>query len=458
MNLLGTQNIQTETKGKKPSGDVLDVLGAQLQLDPEALLLLQEGGHLKGMSFEHILAASEDGKSTDEIIAMLSAKGGEFEESVEGNKDQLNQINQNILAKNLKSEGATPGQEVQVPQQMPSTEASEIKNIIQGNPQVQNTSEEIVSGQLVGKQQIQNMLDVLTQKPMTSKQVTSQVGMQVDQGLSSQVQDSDSVLALRQAMKDQIASNPSESGNKLLKLNEFMETQSPAMKRNAGKKAYKPVSDSMFAQKVEQTIPGVTKAPTKEVTLQDIMLGQNMEQDSNSQPENLANMKSKSILQANTQQSKVLDISTLTNTNKIDDVINQIQNYVLRSTAANQKEVSMSFQHRDLGQVDLFVQKAANNHLNIGINTNSVEGAKFFNQNQGDLLQTLQQSGLNIKEMKLDGASTSNNQSFAQNESSRQGTGGQARNGQHQSQSGQRQEESSKRQELWNYYQDKEAA
>ena len=118
----------------------------------------------------------------------------------------------------------------------------------------------------------------------------------------------------------------------------------------------------------------------------------------------------------------------------------------------------MSFQHRDLGQVDLFVQKAANNHLNIGINTNSVEGAKFFNQNQGDLLQTLQQSGLNIKEMKLDGASTSNNQSFAQNESSRQGTGGQARNGQHQSQSGQRQEESSKRQELWNYYQDKEAA
>ena len=156
--------------------------------------------------------------------------------------------------------------------------------------------------------------------------------------------------------------------------------------------------------------------------------------------------------------AKIFDLNSLTVTNdkSSSDVINQIQNYIIRSSVANQPEVQMSFKHSDLGQVDLLVQKGMGDQLNVSIGTHTAEGAKFFAQNHGDLLNTLNQSGLNIKDIKLD-SSQGTQQNLSQ-DSSRQDSQFQGRGQQHQSQSGERQEDARRREALWKSFQDKEVA
>jgi hypothetical protein len=58
--------------------------------------------------------------------------------------------------------------------------------------------------------------------------------------------------------------------------------------------------------------------------------------------------------------------------------------------------------------VDLVVQKAHGDQVSIMINTHSMEGSKFFTKNQGELLQTLVQSGVNVSDLKLDSSSNTN--------------------------------------------------
>jgi flagellar hook-length control protein FliK len=116
----------------------------------------------------------------------------------------------------------------------------------------------------------------------------------------------------------------------------------------------------------------------------------------------------------------------------------------------------MSFDHKELGKVDLMVQKGAGDQLNISIGTNSVEAAKFFNRNQADLLGSLAQSGIQVGDFKLETSQGNNNQSQSQDSSKQQFAQGQK--GQHQSEFGQREQDSKKREELWEQFGDKEVA
>ena len=140
--------------------------------------------------------------------------------------------------------------------------------------------------------------------------------------------------------------------------------------------------------------------------------------------------------------------------NMNQDVINQIQDYIIQAKASSEPTVQMTFNHQDLGMVDLVVQKAHGDNVSIMINTHSMEGSKFFTQNQTELLQTLTQSGVNVSEFKLDSSNNTNNNgqdNFGQN----------SRNSQHQHASDdkqQRNQDSERRQELWNLLNNKEAA
>lgn len=147
------------------------------------------------------------------------------------------------------------------------------------------------------------------------------------------------------------------------------------------------------------------------------------------------------------QTSKTMDLSQmLSKTDSTNDVIAKIQDYVIQSRVSSDPNVSLTFNHAELGNVHLNVQKLGADNLAVTITSNNSEAVKFFTENKAELLQTLTNSGLNISDVKLENTSSantnkdsnSNNQSFAQ-------TKGDTPN----SKQGEQDKESKRREELW---------
>ncbi len=99
----------------------------------------------------------------------------------------------------------------------------------------------------------------------------------------------------------------------------------------------------------------------------------------------------------------VLQMDNMTPVANQEQLIEQISNYIIQSSTAKQDNVSLSFQHGQLGKIDLNIMQVKDQEgLHININTNAVEGAEFFSKNQNGLLQALQQAGIKVTEFKLD--------------------------------------------------------
>ena len=149
--------------------------------------------------------------------------------------------------------------------------------------------------------------------------------------------------------------------------------------------------------------------------------------------------------------AKVFDMSALQNADNANELINQIQNYIIQTKAGNEQSVQMTFNHAELGNIDLQVMKAGGDNINIFINAQTAEGAKFFQQTKGELLQNLQQSGLQVAEFKLDSSSSSNNNSHTNQDSSKQFNSQERQHAGHEQ--NRREKDSDRRQELWQHLQ-----
>ncbi len=249
-----------------------------------------------------------------------------------------------------------------------------------------------------------------------------------------------------------------KENSNLLKLNDFIAKQSPVSQKRSVASAYNPISTSMFNKKVEASLPGVVKSPELDLN--------RMSAESFGKEDNLLEMGEHSHLhtphkldigaKAVQQQSPVFDLNQLSdNVNTREEVLNKVQDYLVQAKAGSEQKVEFSFQHNELGKVDLMVQKAQGDQLNIAIHSHSVEGAKFFTKHQGELLQSLSQNGVSVSDFKLDSSNTSSQ--FGHDSGRGQFSQGQ-RHQQFGSESGQRQHDSEKRQQLWNQLYDKEVA
>ena len=255
--------------------------------------------------------------------------------------------------------------------------------------------------------------------------------------------------------------------SKLVDFNSFMKKQSPQAKTriqaNQASYAKKNAHKSMFKAKIDESLPHVAKKPVAQTKLQDVMFKSgDQSADMNMTPEQQF---SNQQLLGNTakvatagaaidQTAKVFDMNQIPTTASADEVIAKIQDYAIQTKVNNEPQLDFSFRHQDLGQVDLTIQKAGGDQLNILVGANSTEAMKFFTQNQGELLQSLTQAGVSVADFKLDSSSKSNNQNLSQNSNGNN----QDTHKQHQSESGQRQEEQQRRSELWDQLKDKEAA
>lgn len=241
----------------------------------------------------------------------------------------------------------------------------------------------------------------------------------------------------------------------LVNLEEFVKNQSPT-KKAAMNNAYKnSMNESLLNKKIDAQIPSLTGAnTTKPMKVTDFMLMGNESQDAGDSAMQFGKNQTTQIQNNNSAATvgKTFDMSTLTS-DATGEVIGKIQDYIIQTRASNEPNVQMSFEHKDLGMIDLQVTKTGTNELNIMINSRTQEGAKFFTQNQSELLQSLSQAGIKVADLKLD-SSSNTNLSQNGNESSQN----QADKGQQGQPRDQRHSDSRRREELWKLFDQREAA
>lgn len=256
-------------------------------------------------------------------------------------------------------------------------------------------------------------------------------------------------LQAQQATKQNIASGETkaqtqgpklQSTEGLMDLKSFMAQQSPTSKTRALNSQYKNEQQSMITNKAfaEKEVPvlGLGQAEGEsEGSMDD--LGQNNDQ---------ALLKMQKAPEGLSSNGKVFDVNSLSKSSDLDSAINQIQDYIIQAKAAKEPTAQMTFNHPELGDVDIFVKKAGD-QINVTIGHQSQEAAKFFKQHQGELLQTLNQSGVQVGEFKLESSNSSQTNNQSQDQGEKQQFADQQKG---QNQERQRKEDSQKREELWN--------
>lgn len=431
-------NATTPTQGSIAQGtrvstgevDVLTALGQQLEISPELLAENPELAKLVGenpgnLDFKTLLGESE--KEAGEVDSELLAKA----------KNALGELDEKALEIGKEVKSQTPNQ-----------------SSILGNPKGQEvralSSYEISRN---NEEKALNSTRSIFAKPEASADPTKTHTTE------------DASRAFVPERKSMFVTNKptvkAEATKGLMNLDDFVAKQSPGRKQifaNASANPYKSAeAKSMFAKNIEADAPKMTQVQTTETTpmkVSDLMLQSDAGSDSESRPDLSGGQQNNAAkIATSVAGGKAFDVSQLTNTNQAD-VITQIQDYIVQSRVSSEPTMQMSFEHKDLGMVDLTVAKDGN-QVSIMINSHTKEGSKFFTQNQGELLQSLSQAGVSVSEFKLDTSSNTNSNQNGSSDSPSSSNGKQEHAG---NERGERDKDSERREELWNLLNDKEAA
>lgn len=422
----------------------VDAIAAQLSLNPEELKLLEQQSLANNVDFNEVLKASEKGLDPQSVIELLAQKG----ETKNGES-----VSEKITALNELKSGTSNKQTI----------AGEIN--------------ELESQQAILTDSQKKNLAVLEKRKLTdAKRKSIFVQPKVDQMLPQKraIHQQRSMFDLskpqlneQQKLSSAILENNKvqKSAQNLVNFNQFLNNQSPQMNKLAknaiAKNSYTPINESLFNAKIKeslpQTIAQVDSTPSR--SLQDIIYGVNLdgsELDQNQQFSQAMDASPKALATGEkAATNKVLDLSNVQHVNNSEELINKVQDYIIQTKVGKNPQVQMSFNHDDLGQVDLIVNKL-NDQINVSIQAQTHQGKEFFGKNQVELIRNLNQSGVQIAEFKIE-SNTSNSQ-LSDFSGKNQDQSGFNSRGQHQSESGQRQEDMKRREQLWESYKEKEVA
>lgn len=172
-------------------------------------------------------------------------------------------------------------------------------------------------------------------------------------------------------------------------------------------------------------------------------------------------------LRNSSEAPKILDLSKthVTNTNQL---IEKISDYVMQSNVAGKDQIELTVKHDSLGQFQIQVVKSGNvthpNQIDMQIVTSNHEGHKFFVENEGTLVKSLQQSGVSLSDLRI----VSNESMIGLNsfsESKQFNSFGQNQNGQYSQeqrfesfQSSDFKNGNERRKDLWNEYRERYGA
>jgi hypothetical protein len=102
-------------------------------------------------------------------------------------------------------------------------------------------------------------------------------------------------------------------------------------------------------------------------------------------------------------EHKVLDLSKI-NTTNTSEIIKKISDYVEQNTVANKQSLDLTVKHDSLGEFKIQVSKAPSaqsNLIDLQITTSSKEGHDFFVKNEVSLIKNLNQSGVNLSDLRI---------------------------------------------------------
>lgn len=166
------------------------------------------------------------------------------------------------------------------------------------------------------------------------------------------------------------------------------------------------------------------------------------------------------------QNQKVLDLSNVNVANK-NELIQKITDYVMQSQMAGKDQIDLTVKHESLGQFQIQVNKMPNqNHIDMQIVANSAEGHKFFVEHEGAIAKSLQQSGIQLSDLRIVSnftevtansfAESKQFNSFSQNQNGSHNSSEQ--HGSFQSFTGDFRQGKERRNELWNEYRERYGA
>lgn len=499
MKLLHTAHSKAQSAQAGQGGNnLLDAVGKGNAKDPKSLLALKADPKYKNINFDHVLTAAEKGHDPEAMANLLVkeqksekntklpfAKTGPNQnqkESIvpksEGQQDSMksilmdpkksSQIDQSKLASQtqIPIQGKTPlrgPMQGQTPQQAKAHLKAETQGTIQNtaHKEVQEPARKSIfnTGRVVNlqnKSQFADNTSKVSQATLLSTPLKTAMPNQMVQNPAQA-----SSLSQQSAMMTQMRRPTAQvAPGKTQDIMAMRELRSDRIKSRAPQTSYQNKSQSMIRNN-ETAESKMIESKGKAVEMLDSQksadLGESLQRFQGSE----MNQSVSQTAQVTTagQAGKILNLNQTQLSSNTETVISQIQDYVVQAQANNQSEVAVSFEHKDLGQVDLMVQKMdpKSNQLNIQIATRGNEAAEFFKTHQGELLNTLNRSGLQIAELKLESASSNSSQQDLSGDSRQDQQLGSR--GQKQSEQGQRESDQQRRQDLWDlYYGNKEAA
>lgn len=488
MNILNTAHSKALASKKTKTG-LADVLGGSSK-DPKAIAALKSNPKYKNINFDHVLNAAEKGHDPKAMADLLVKEKGsglkseaklaatELNKEAPVKKEAANNL-QNIAKPQSTSINSIIGEKPQVVRA--DIQKTEVARPELAKPEVAETGHKsifpsqrktVVSKTQDSSAKSSNQMTAKAEVPVEKRSIFTTPRV-LDIQKSSKYAKPATNSSLHKMNQAAVMGTPVVMNgnakvavtNPRMQASDLVSLQEMKIKKSSG--GYKAGSQSMIKNQNTEINPMLApkvagSGEKSEKNSEATDLGSQMEMNSQRFSQSGLNHQPMNQNSNLSQAGKVFNMSQMQNAGDSEKVIGQIQDYVVQAQANNQSEVSMSFEHKDLGQVDLLVQKLdpKAEQLNIQIATRGAEATEFFKTHQNELLGNLNRAGIQVADFKLESAASSNNsqQDFSQDNMNK-GDQQFADRGQRQSEQGQRDADQQRREKLWNqFYGNKEAA
>lgn len=172
-----------------------------------------------------------------------------------------------------------------------------------------------------------------------------------------------------------------------------------------------------------------------------------------------------SVFMNNADKTAALDLNKMIDgsSNKVE-LIKNVTNYLEQVQFSNQKELDVAVKHAELGDFNIQVSKdIKTNNLDLQIKAMTDEGVNFFQDNEVELMKTLNDKGIKLASLKI-GSKGEGSMSLGLDKQDSSGTNQQSKDGQSQSFAQQQRQQQGKdsghdrRRELWQRYQEQMAS
>lgn len=445
-NLNLNSNMVNLTAQNSAEGDLLKLLGKtpENQLDQDILSLLEKSKDSEEASFDQVL--NKESSSSDHSIEKLLNELTKLNDADTSHSLELNKKNINNLLSKLNVLIGESEENI-----------DKLVKLSQSKPEIQKRLLELIKVNSESLKEVKNLKKVThliikdTLTPFNSNTVNEKIENKLAinklLGLSAK-----EIVDNRDSQKHIIPNHEKKNSafRKEIKGNKQLRNINPYSKI---------VPEKMIQMPLEKKSSNEIKIELEKNTSKNVLALNSQSQDSSLENDlSFSNEVKLEVvptkINKNNHVSKVFNVDQLlVNNDNVDTVISKIQDYIIQSKFAKEKNVQMTFNHSDLGNVDLQVSKLGRDNLGVNIAANNSEAIKFFTENKAELLQTLSNSGISVSEFKLETQNSSSPKDFNSSNQSFTDSKGEFSG----SKQGQQDKESRKRQELWELL-DKEIA